>query len=896
MRRVISRVLAFFRARTADVELTREIDAHLQLLEDRFVAQGLSARDARLAARRAFGGQVEQTKLRQRDARSFRWMDEGWLDIKLGARMLRKYPGLTFVGGLGMAAAIALSAVSFAFFYTYLFSTLPIDDGHRVVALENWDLETNNEWRQALHDYEVWRNELTSFEEIGAFRTIGRNLIIPGGSSEPADIAEITASGFRIARVAPILGRPLLDADERRGAPPVLVIGHDVWQSRFGSDPAVIGRPVRLGHTVHTVVGVMPAGFFFPVSHSYWVPLRTDPSPYARGTGPSIFIFGRLAPAVSITDANAELAAVGQRSAIAFPDTHRQLRPRVLPYAYPILDIQDASLWEVGLMQLMMTTLLVVVAVNVAVLVYARTATRQGEIALRTALGASRPRIIGQLFVEALVLSGLSAGLGLLIARFGLTQAHAIMQAEGGRLPYWIDYSVPWPAMLWVMGLTVIVAVIAGALPAVQATSRRVHATLRELSGSTGMRLGNTWTLLIVAQVAFAVAALPIAVALGWTEVRNTSTRPAFAVEQYLAAAAAMDPEPPDGTDPTRYRRELNQQFAAVQAKLVARLEAESWVSDVTVAMRPPGQEAAARLEVEGATALSGAGHEVRVNRVDVDFFDTFDAALLTGRRLTDADRVGSASAGAAVVVNRAFVRDVLDGHEALGRRLRYAAHGDDDLTTESRWFEIVGVIADLHVNAVNPEIVEPAMYHALTPGEAAQGSVVIRVSGGTPAGFVGRLRDVVGEIDPSVRVNVYPLVDIYRQSNAAFRLVGLALLLVIVSVLLLSAAGIYALMSFTVSQRTKEIGIRAALGADSRQLLGSIFARSARQLGIGILVGLVTAAAGDQMSGGQLLAEESAILLPAMSALVLVVGLLAAFGPARRGLTIEPTQALRDQ
>jgi putative ABC transport system permease protein len=903
MRRFALRLLSFFRSGRADAELARELAAHLQLLEDRFVAEGMSADEARLAARRAFGGQVEQTRLRHRDARSFRWMDDWWVDIKLGTRMLVKYPGLTLVGGLGMAVAIAISTASFAFFYAYLAAELPLVEGDRIVALENWNIEVNNEERQALHDYLLWRDELTSFEDVAAFRVVNRNLIVPGGASEPVRLAEMTASGFRIARVPPLLGRPLLPEDEQPGAQPVIVIGYDVWLSRFAGDRSIVGREVRLGNTSHIVVGVMPEGFLFPVNDRYWVPLRTDASRDRRGEGPEIFIFGRLARGVSIDDANAELAILGNRSAVAFPDTHAQLRPRVLPYASPILDIQDATMWQVAVMQLTMSILLIVVAVNVAILVYARTATRQGEIAVRTALGASRPRIIGQLFIEALVLAAGSAAVGLGIATFGLDQAHLIMSMEGSQGPYWIDYGVPWEAMVYVVGLTIVAAVIAGVLPAVQATSRRVQTTLRELSGATGMRLGRTWTLLIVSQVAFAVAALPTAVAMGWNEVRDTATQPLFAAERYLAARIAMDPDPPPGMDAATYRRTLTSTSGAVRSELVTRLEAESWVSDVTVATSPPGQEASSRIEVEGTPATSAAGHAAAMNRVDVDFFDAFDASTATGRRFTAADRTADAaaddaSANRAVIVNRAFVRQILGDADALGRRVRYAARYDDDdgQVEASPWYEIVGVVSDLQANAVNPELVRPTMYHPLGSDERRGVAVVIRVSGGTPSAFVGRLREITAAIDPAVRLTAYPLVEIYRQEKIAARLVAVALALIMVSVLLLSAAGIYALMSFTVAQRRKEIGIRAALGADGRHLLQSVFARSARQLATGIVVGGAMATLADRMSGSDLLRAEGVVLLPAMSGLMLLVGLLAAFGPARRGLRIQPTQALRDQ
>lgn len=336
------------------------------------------------------------------------------LDIKLGGRMLIKYPVVSLVGGLGLAVAIAIGA-GFFDVAAVVRSTLPFEEGERIVAIENWDTEWNNQERRIPHDFVMWRDELKSIENLGAYRTIGRNLIIPGGETELVYAAEMTASGFALARVPALLGRTLLDADEHAGAPPVVVIGHDLWLTRFASDPGIIGREIRLGSTVHTVVGVMPEGFAFPISHRTWIPFRADPNRHARREGPGIHVFGRLAEGATLESAHAELTTIAQRMASAFPDTHERLRPRVVPYTMQLFD--DMEGWEIPFLQGLILLLLVVVCVNVAILVYARTATRQGEIAVRSALGASRRRIVAQLFIEALVFSAVSAVIGLAVAR-----------------------------------------------------------------------------------------------------------------------------------------------------------------------------------------------------------------------------------------------------------------------------------------------------------------------------------------------------------------------------------------------------------------------------------------------------------------------------------------------
>jgi putative ABC transport system permease protein len=903
IRRFLLRLLTFFRLGKAETELAREIHSHLQLLEDGFAAKGMTRDEARLAARRAFGG-VEQAKEHQRDARGFRWLDDSRIDFRLGARMLVKYPGLSLIGGTGLAIGIAVGAAFFAFFYAYIYATIPAPDGHRIVGLENWDVKTNNEVGQAAHDFLTWRDELKTVQELGAFRTVGRNVVAPGGSPEPVRVAEITAAGLNVPHIQPRLGRGLTAADEEPGARAVLVIGSDVWASRFNSDPSIIGRDVRLGNTVHTVVGVMPEGFEFPISHSYWTPLRLDPSQYPRRQGPAIFIFGRLAPEVTIDQAQAELTTIASRTSTLFPDTHATLRARVMPYAHPILDIQGITSWQFALVQITVSMLLLIVALNVSILIYARTATRQGEIAVRTALGASRGRLVAQLFIEALVLCGVAAGAGVLLAQVGLSMGHAIMEAEVGKLPYFINAGIPAPAYLYVALLTLIAATIAGVLPALHATGRRMQTTLKEVAGSSGLRLGGTWTTLIIAQVALAVAGLPLAFASFWGDIGAAKTTLAFEPMPYLAATLSSDPEPPAGVDLETYRREAATRHAKLQGDLIARLETESAVEDVAMARAMPGDEPSAQVEVEGtATAASGA-LTVGFNEVSGDFFSAFDVPLIAGRLLASAD---AGSAARPIVVNQAFVRKVLGNRDAIGRRIRYTASRQDGLALgdppddkgglsvdTKPWHEIVGVVGDLYTNPIDPELVHPGVFHPLSTTSDSRPALLIKVRGLDATVFSARLREITMSLDPSVRLNVFPFVEMERQQQLALRLLLLALSLVTIAVLLLSAAGIYALMSFTVSRRRKEIGIRAAMGADSGQLLRGIFARSAAQLGVGVAVGAAIALGADAISGGEALGPAGRLFVPAMAIVMIGVGLIASIGPARRGLRVQPTEALR--
>ncbi|HEY9450445.1 MAG TPA: ABC transporter permease, partial [Gemmatimonadaceae bacterium] len=392
---VRARLRLLLARRSAEARMDEEIGLHIDLESERLVREeGLDPREARRRALAAFGG-VERYKEELRDGRGLAWLGGLSLDFKLGVRMAAKYPGLSLVSVLGMAVAIAIGALVFGWVAAMLDPTLPLEGGDRIVAVQTDRADTPGDFDQhVLHDFVVWRIALTTVRDLGAFQLVDRNLMVEDEVTDVVEVAEMSASGFRVGRVPPLLGRPLVDDDERVGGPPVLVIGEREWKRYFGGDPNIIGQTVRLGGTVHTVVGVMPEDFRFPRNDGFWVPLRLDASEYAIGAGPPIQVFGRLADGVTFEQAQAQVAAIGQRMAAEYPETHEYRRPTVVPFARTAEPTASGPemVWLLYMFQLGASLLLVVIAANVAALVYARTAARTAEIAVRTALGASRAR------------------------------------------------------------------------------------------------------------------------------------------------------------------------------------------------------------------------------------------------------------------------------------------------------------------------------------------------------------------------------------------------------------------------------------------------------------------------------------------------------------------------
>src|SRR5690554_3294599 len=619
--------------RRADVEaeMREEFRHHIALRTEDLIRRGLPPAEAARRARIEFG-HVESHREAARAARGLRLFDRlgvSWLDVKLGIRMLSKYPWLSLVSVAGMAVAIAIGAGGFGIIHALMDAPLPLDESERVVSLQNSDATNpGSPDRHALHDFLLWREQLGSVRDLSAFTDDVCMLAIPGGGGGLVEVARMTASGFRVARVAPVLGRPLLDADEREGAPPVIVIAYEEWQGRFGGDPAIIGRTVRLDDAVHTVVGVMPEGFRFPVDHRYWVPLRLDPATHEVGGGPEIWMFGRLADGVSLEQAQAELATIGRRMAASHPATHERLRPWIRPYTHAFAGVDSpARAREYRAVQIGLSLLLIVVAVNVAALVYARTAARTGEIAVRTALGASRRRVVMQLFAEALVLSLAAAVIGLTIAEVGFEWIRALATREVGELPFWLDLRLSPVLVAYVLGLAILAGVIVGVVPALQATGRSVQGSLQRLSSrGSRMQLGRTWTALIVVQVAIAVAALPYALHGAGRFARSAAAVPDYPVDEFVHASISIERDAvPAGPDTAAHEAAIAARFAASAAELLRRIEAEPAVAGVAFASHYPGSERVGQIEVEGA----GTRSTVWFNQVDVDLFTVFEVPVL---------------------------------------------------------------------------------------------------------------------------------------------------------------------------------------------------------------------------------------------------------------------------
>jgi putative ABC transport system permease protein len=874
---IAARIRGFLRPGDLESDFDQEMAAHLEMAEEDGRRRGLTVEEARRAARVQLGG---ITPLREswRAAWGLPWLDGFALDAKLGLRMLRRSWGLTLAGGVAMTIVITIAAVVFVFLDEFMGRTAPpLDEGERVVALQSWDAEAHRRRDTSRRDLERWGTTLQSVEDLGGFQTIERRLLVEGRPAEWVRVAEITASGFRLARVPPLFGRWIAEADEYAAATPVVVIGYDVWQSRFASDRAVIGHTVRLGEIIHTVVGVMPEGFAFPVNHRYWIPLRSDPFGSLK-PAPEGAVFARLAPGVSLDGAQAELTTIGLLPPATVPPSGDARRARVVPYTFAFTDdVERGELaWQQRIILLLVSLLLVPPCLNIAILIYARTVTRQEEFATRFALGASRGRIVVQLCVEVLVLSSAAGAMALAITRPILTQIGEIIRRFpelNGSLPFWVDFNFSWRAALFVAGLCVLAALIAGLIPALQATGRVLPVALRSLGSRTRIPLGATWTVLIVAQVGLAMALLPSTLELAWGNLRPAVLGPGFPAGEFLTA-------------------QLSANSQSVPAAVFRQIEAEFGTSAVTFAAALPGAEPLMLVEMdEGAAGGQRARRYVRANQVDRAFFAVFDVSALAGRTFDGRDFGAAATA----IVDQTFVRQVFGDGSAIGRRVRpVPARALGAEAEAGPWYEIVGIVPDRPANTSQGRMYVPALPSARGPANPIQ--LALR-AGPDPSAMSRRLQEIGTNLDPMLRLDdVRRLDEVLGETQMASSLTSYGLATVTLSVLVLSAAGLYALMSFAVTLRRREIGIRTALGARPGRLLASIFARAMRQIAAGVVVGVAAALVlhrtlNIEVEGGWHIPG----ILPAAAIFIMTIGLLSAAGPARRAVRVDPTEALRD-
>lgn len=855
-----------FRSRV-DADTEEEMRFHVEMEAARLQRDaGLGPAEARRRALLSFGG-VERHRAAVSDARGMGWLSGTSLDVKLGARMLGRYPGLTLAGGLSLAVAVGLAAAWFQFLNDMTRPRLPLPDADRIVVVHNFDRATATPEQRMLHDFEWWRSEVRSVEQLSASSTSQGSVTTEDGRVVTLRLARLTASAFGVLGVSPVMGRAFVEADEQRGSEVPVLLSHDAWQQLFDGDAGVIGRSLRVAGTDATVVGVMAEGFGFPVNQQAWLPLRERADDWERRTGPGVTVFGRLARGATVRGAQAELTALGERAAAAYPDTHEHLRPDVRPYA-AALGMHPA----IALLNVPFLLFLVVVCANVAALVFARNVARSGELALRSALGASRRRLVLQLVAEALVLTLLATALGLVLAQAAFSRAMALFwEVQQSAPPFWFQGDITATTVFYAIALAALAALIIGGLPALKATGRQLrHRLSQPGTGGAAPRFGRFSTAVIVVQVALCVAFLPAAILRGGELMEQRPSVAAFPSAEYLTGRVSLEQGAAS--------RAAGTSAGAIFDELKQRLQAERGVLAAAFASRMPGfNHPVERLVVSTDTALL---LQARVMAVDEDFFDVVGARVVHGRPFVAGD---ASSTVRPLVVDEEWAATQFAGRNAVGQRVRFPGRDPDRAT----WYEIVGVVAGMS-RATGPGA-PVALFEPLRAADPSR-RFYLRTSA-PPAALAASVHGTITALDARLAIDdLQPLDEAWRpaQQGAVYIVAGLNLVALVI--LTFALIGIYSLMSFTVAQRTREIAIRTALGANPRRLLVAIFSRALVQIGGGVLIGAVVIGAAIART------PASALLVVGVATAMLLVGVGGCAVPAVRALRIPPTAALKQE
>ncbi len=828
--------------------------------------------------------------LRGRGARGLRAFDSlrfSVLDLKLGGRMLVKHPALTVIATIAVGFAVTVGTVGFEIARQALWPTIPLPNGDAIVALQNWNAAESVRIDASRRDYELWRDGLSTITDLSAVEVEERSIAVGAGPGQPETVANVTASTFALTRVPALMGRTLLEGDERGGAEEVVVVGYDFWKNKLDGAADAVGGVIRISGTPVTIVGVMPRGYGFPHRNDVWRPLHLERIPEAS---PSLrYVFGRLAPGHPREETTAQVAVIGARAATTFPETNKNVRLQVLSLPDAVSDLPEAAALVLASINVFLVLLAALLCGNVGMLLFARAVSREREFLVRAALGATRGRLIMQLFAEALLLCAVGAVVGLVLARFVLARAWTEIEVQTGPLPFWIDTSLSTTTILYAVGLTLFAAAIAGVVPALKVTSGGAGGRLRAASsGGGGLQFGGVWTVVIVAQIALTTV-LPVPL-LGVGADVTRKIPAGFPAEAFLTATLEIDRF--DGvaasgdTVPAVRAARLEARYRA----LADRLRQEPGVLDVTHADQMPLMRTRWRgikmdpgpVAEHNEPCRSCAG----VVSVDPRFFDVVGAPVISGRALTTADAEHRTRA---VLVNEFFVHHVLGGRNPIGRRFHFSSNPEP--TAES-WYDIVGVVPDLGVSDNRGDYGRARIFQPTLPRETGPLRVAIHVRG-DPQGFAVRLHELAQATDPALRVIDPKPMPRLVDSPSAFWLELLVSFTFVT--LMLSLAGVYAVTAFSVARRTREIGVRVALGAQPLHVLTTVFKRPLVQVALGIGVGSILALglANNDLSDVHL-DDFGMTAVFALSTILCCA--LACIVPMRRALRIQPTEALRDE
>jgi putative ABC transport system permease protein len=798
-------------------------------------------------------------------------------DIRYASRMLIKRPVFTAVAIVTLALGIGANTAIFSVVNAVLLNPLPYANPSELTLI--WlQHPPTNQFQQPVSfpDFNDWQAQSRSFERIVATRTVSVNFT-DGDEPERVNGARVSAGFLSMLRVNPVAGRDFLESEAQPGGDPVALIGYKLWQERYGGDASLIGRAVSIDNTSYTIVGALPKSFYYPTPDTQvYIPLIQGKNETARGSR-FLRVTGRLKPGVSLREAQAEMDTIAGRIAEQYPDSSADVGVQLVPLHEQVVGKNRPALM---ILFGAAACVLLIVCVNVANLLLARATARRAELAVRTALGASRLRLIRQLLTESVLLSLVGGFLGTLIAMWGVP---ALTSISANSIPRVEEVSVSLKALLFTLVISLATGVLFGIVPALQSSSKRLTEDLKEgRRGATGgamhQRLLN---LLVAAEVALAVVLLAGAGLMVRSFISITGVAPGFNPKGVVTIGIGLtQPIYADIQQQARFYERLTEKVRALPG-----VESAAGVNRVPLL----GFNSSTSFTFQGKPVQEGNEPTADCRIATPNYFKTMGIPLLEGREFTERDLK---DAPEVVVINQAMAEQFLPAEDPIGKRLQIYPN-------PPRWREVVGVAGDVKLLGLDADI-NPAIYVPLTQnpyaGAMRSSFLAVRTSG-DPGSVAAPIRGEMKTVDRGVPVaQVRLLEDIVADSVAPQRLNMWLLVAFAGLAALLAAVGIYGVMAYSVTERTHEIGVRMALGAGSTDMLRMVMLDGAKVTAAGVIAGLAAAFALTRVMSALLYKVSAAdpITFAGISALIVCVSLLASYIPARKASRVDPMVALR--
>ena len=777
---------------------------------------------------------------------------------------------------IALALGIGLTTTMFSIVNGALLRGLPFPESDRILHIAPYNIAEQDDIDARVHTFAEFRDRQQSFEELAGFQFQTANVVGPSGTAVRYQAAAITANTFRLLRVTPLLGRDLRDDESRPGAAPAVIIGEKVWQEQFGRSPSAIGQSLRINGTVMTVVGVMPPKFRFPSNHELWPALVIDPLSAKFGEGPVLETIGRLKPGITRDEAGAEFATLWRQLEQAYPDRYiGGYTVEIKPYIREFIGDQVVGvLWT---MLVAVFGVMVIACVNVANLVMARAVSRTREVAVRTAIGASRWQVVRQMLAEVLVLAVAGALLGLALAQTGITLFNrAIVDTQP---PFWIDIRIDAMVLLFVTVATLVAALVSGIVPALRASKSDLAQVMNDEGRNTGLRMGRFSRALVVAELALSFGLLVMAGLMIQSVANIARADFGFAMKDVWSARLTLaEADYPDEARRLRFADAALERLRALPGVQAVALGTAIPLGAPHYAIKLPDRQYASENDY----------HDVHGVIVSPDYFRVFRVAPREGRVFDARDRETGAPS---VIVNESMARRYFP-EGAIGRRLAIATGRHQE------WREVVGVVPDLGMGESPGDRVRDAIYLPFAQMPPTGISILAQVTG-APLNVSAPARDAIRALDVNLPLfNIGTVQEGFEEGTWPFRVFGSLFMAFGIAALFLATVGLYGVMAFSVSRRTQEIGVRMAMGAAARDVLLMVLRQGAWQVGIGIVLG---AGLGIGLgSFATLLLFHVSPYDPAILLMIATVLAATALGaclvPARRAASVDPMVALRYQ